>query len=76
MICGVLHEIKETNHEFICIYGNMTIGLGGGIIGNNIKTDENGDIKYVDFDVICNTRECWVKLRKKFVVKNKRGTHE
>ncbi len=43
MSCGRLHE--DSTDTFVAVHGNITKGLGGGIVGNNL--DQNERVKHV-----------------------------
>lgn len=53
--CNKLHDVNDTS--FIAIHGNVTLGLKGGLIGNNF--DEEGRVKKVS--VFC-MGDCLRKL--------------
>jgi len=55
-ICGQLHEAES--NKFVTIHGNITVGLGGGIIGNNF--DKDGHL-FRQF-IFCDTRDCMQKF--------------
>ncbi len=50
--CGKKHYSDEKT--FYTFYGNVTIGLYGGLIGNNLS--EDGTIGRISF--LCRTEEC------------------
>lgn len=35
--CGRLHE--ENSNKFVTVYGNICLGVSGGLVGNNIDSD-------------------------------------
>jgi hypothetical protein len=41
--CNKLHDVNS--ETFVTIYGNICVGLGGGIVGNNF--DKDGDLERV-----------------------------
>lgn len=45
--CQRLHEV--TSQDFVAVYGNITVGLSGGIVGNNIV-----DNKLINVSVYCS----------------------
>lgn len=56
--CGTMHDISSK--DFICFYGNVTIGTDGGIIGNNL--DE--DMKVTRCKYICSNPSCLLAVFK------------
>jgi len=50
--CGKLHKIDDDT--FFTFYGNVTVGLHGGIIGNNL--DEEGRV--VKTTIFCRSISC------------------
>lgn len=61
--CGERHFRDEDT--FITVYGNITIGLGGGVVGNNFmdgngKFDNNWQLKGISF--ICRDVKCFREL--------------
>jgi len=50
--CGAMHLVDGDG--FVAIYGNITVGMNGGIIGDNI--DEKG--KVIGSVILCRRREC------------------
>lgn len=55
MVCGTRYFPDEKT--FLTFYGNVTIGTGGGIIGNNFN--EQGLLYRVQY--ICRNEECLLK---------------
>jgi hypothetical protein len=39
-VCGRLYEV--TSNKFVTVYGNICLGVSGGMVGNNI--DDNGKV--------------------------------
>jgi hypothetical protein len=54
--CGKRHFPDE--ETFFTMYGNMTIGLNAGILGNNFN--EDGTLGRLQF--ICRNEECVLKI--------------
>ena len=63
MVCGREHEFGSD--KFFSIYGNVLIGINGGIIGNNFSND--GKLARINF--ICRNEFC---LLKALPIKDKR----
>ena len=57
--CGV--KLDPEREDFVSFYGNVMVGLAGGIIGNNIHFNE---IKRVTF--ICRSEVCGEDIIKLF----------
>jgi hypothetical protein len=55
-VCGVLHEIEADT--FVSIHGNITIGIHGGVVGDNF--DEFGNLKRCTY--ICKHPACFNEL--------------
>jgi hypothetical protein len=53
--CGNLHDINS--ETFVRFHGNVYIGMRGGIIGNNFKTDKMFENK-IDVDDVGSTIYC------------------
>ena len=53
------HEHDIDTEDFVVYYGNVTVGIGGGMIGNNI---DNG--KVVRVSIICRDSGCHENLLK------------
>jgi len=51
-VCGREHD--PLSEDFFTFYGNVTVGLNGGIIGNHF--DEDGTLACVTF--LCRRRDC------------------
>lgn len=68
--CGSIHLVETDNikaqDDFIVIHGNITIGMNGGVVGNNL--DQDGKVNRIS--VYCNKKECLSKLIKMFDIKN------
>lgn len=56
MVCGRRHFPDEVT--YLTFYGNITFGVGGGIVGNNF--DENWKLQRVQY--ICHSEGCFRKL--------------
>ncbi len=56
VVCNKRHF--EDEKTFFAFWGNVTIGLKGGMIGNNLN--EDGTIGRISF--ICRTEECFKYL--------------
>lgn len=54
--CGSIHLVDEGSQQtdFIAIHGNITIGMNGGVIGNNF--DQDGTVNRIS--IYCNKKEC------------------
>ena len=50
--CGTLHEIDS--EDYVAFHGNVTIGMKGGLIGNNL--DEEGRVANVS--IYCRNKYC------------------
>jgi len=56
VICASCHKKHDPNSEtFVTFYGNVCIGLKGGVIGNNFKAD--GELGRITF--LCRKKKCW-----------------
>jgi hypothetical protein len=38
--CGKLHELTKTSRKFTVIHGNITMGMHGGLVGNNLNEED------------------------------------
>ncbi len=55
--CGKLHDKKS--ETFVTIYGNICVGVGGGIVGNNF--DDSGNLYRIS--VFCR-ESCFQEIMK------------
>lgn len=53
MSCDAVHDMNS--ETYIGVYGNIMVGKGGGLIGNNL--DENG--KVVNVSIWCRKKACF-----------------
>lgn len=65
LVCGKRHFPDEDT--FFTFYGNVTVGLNGGIIGNNLM--EDGTIGRLMF--LCLNQECLYKIMGKYCLLEK-----
>jgi len=59
LTCGTLHDSEEDT--FISVHGNICIGMGGGVVGNNL--DSLGAVKNIS--IFCRSKRCLDSLMKK-----------
>lgn len=60
--CGRLHE--QDGEDYLTIHGNICVGMGGGVVGNNL--DEEGRV--VKVTVVCRRDACVKDLVKTFQI--------
>ena len=51
-VCGSLHELKSK--DYLSVHGNICVGEGGGIVGNNF--DEDGRVNRIS--IFCKEKKC------------------
>jgi len=54
-VCGTLHELES--ETYYTVHGNITIGMNGGLVGNNIDEDS----KVIGTSIYCKP-ECMAKV--------------